>query len=143
MFKKIMLFLLFAMMIVGVASAANQTSFKTPTDFEDLGDGVYVLYDSFKNADEILSVVKYNGHDWKDYITNDTGNKYVVYKDKNNTYNYTDGSVNEVGSFELVEVEGNKFIVDFAKTGAESDLSNTYSNLLEFNKINNITPIKK
>ena len=143
MFKKIILFLLFAMMIVGVASAANQTSFKTPTNFEDIGDGVYVLYDSFKNADEILSVVKYNAHDWKDYITNDTSNKYVVHKDKNNTYNYTDGSVNEIGSFELVEVEGNKFIIDFAKTGTENDLSNTYSNMLEFNKLNNITPIKK
>ena len=72
MFKKIILFLLFAMMIVGAVSAADQTSFKTPTNFEDIGDGVYVLYDSFKNADEILSVVKYNAHDWKDYITNDT-----------------------------------------------------------------------
>ncbi len=143
MFKKIILFLLFAMMIVGAASAANQTSFKTPANFEDLGDGVYVLYDSFKNADEILSVVKYNAHDWKDYITNDTSNKYVVHKDKNNTYNYTDGSVNEIGSFELVEVEGNKFIIDFAKSGTENDLSNTYSNMLEFNKLNNITPIKK
>ena len=29
MFKKIMLFLLFAIMIIGAASAANQTSFKT------------------------------------------------------------------------------------------------------------------
>ena len=102
-----------------------------------------VLYDSFKNADEILSVVKYNAHDWKDYITNDTSNKYVVHKDKNNTYNYTDGSVNEIGSFELIEVEGNKFIIDFAKTGTENDLSNTYSNMLEFNKLNNLTPIKK
>lgn len=138
-----MLFLLFSMMIVGAASAANQTSFKAPTNFEDIGDGVYVLYDSFKNADEILSVVKYNAHDWKDYITNDTSNKYVVHKDKNNTYNYTDGSVNEIGSFELVEVEGNKFIIDFAKSGTENDLSNTYSNLIEFNKLNNITPIKK
>ena len=143
MFKKIILFLLFAMMIVGAVSAADQTSFKTPTNFEDIGDGVYVLYDSFKNADEILSVVKYNAHDWKDYITNDTSNKYVVHKDKNNTYNYTDGSVNEIGSFELVEVEGNKFIIDFAKTGTENDLSNTYSNMLEFNKLNNLTPIKK
>lgn len=138
-----MLFLLFAMMIVGAVSAANQTGLKAPNDFEDIGDGVFVLYDSFKNADEILSIVKYNEHDWKDYTTNDTANKYEVHKDKNNTYNYTDGSVNEIGSFELVEFEGDKFIIDFAKSGAENDLSNTYSNLLEFNKLNNITPTEK
>jgi hypothetical protein len=130
-------------MIIGVAGAANQTSFKAPTNFEDIGDGVYVLYDSLKNADEILSVVKYNEHDWADYISNDTGNKYTVYKDKNNTYNYTDGSVEEVGSFELVEVDGSKFIIDFAKSGKESDLSNTYANLVEFNKLNNLKPIEK
>lgn len=130
-------------MVIGAASAANQTSFKVPTDFEDIGDGVYVLYDSFKNADEILSVVKYSEHDWADYTSNDTGNNYTVHKDKNNTYNFTDGSVNEIGSFELVEVKGDKFIIDFAKTGADSDLSQTYSNLLEFNKLNNITPVEK
>ncbi len=130
-------------MLIGAVSAADQSSFKVPTDFEDLGDGVYVLYDFAKNADEILSVVKYNEHDWKDYTTNDTKNNYVVVKDDNNTYNYTDGSVNEIGSFELIEVDGNKFIVDFSKVGAENDFSQTYNNLLEFNKLNNVTAIEE
>lgn len=143
MIRKISLLLLFSIMIIGAVSAADQSSFKTPTDFEDLGDGVYVLYDSLKNTDEILSVVKFNQHDWDDYTRNDTSNKYVVYKDDNYTYNYTDGSVNEIGSFELIEVDGDKFIIDFAKTGSDSDLKNTYDNLLEFNKLNNLTPIEK
>lgn len=69
MFKKIVLCLVFAMMIIGAVSAANQTNFKAPSDFVDIGDGVYVLYDSLQNADEILSVVEYNEHDWKDYTT--------------------------------------------------------------------------
>lgn len=143
MIRKITLFLLFSIMIIGAASAADQSSFKTPDGFEDLGDGVYVLYDSLKNTDEILSVVKFNQHDWDDYITNDTSNKYVVYEDDNYTYNYTDGSVNEIGSFELVEVDGEKFIIDFAKTGSDNDLKYTYENLVEFNKLNNLTPIEK
>ena len=142
MFKKIGIILIFGIILIGAASAANQTSFKQPDGFEDIGDGVYVLYDAFKNADEILSVVKYNEHDWKDYITNDTGNKYVVHEN-NKTYNYTDGSVNEIGSFELIEVNGEKYIIDFAKTGADNDLAQTYENLLEFNKLNNMTPIEK
>lgn len=141
--KKILILVLATAMLIGAVSAADQSSFKVPTDFEDLGDGVYVLYDFAKNADEILSVVKYNEHDWKDYTTNDTKNNYVVVKDDNNTYNYTDGSVNEIGSFELIEVDGNKFIVDFSKIGAENDFSQTYNNLLEFNKLNNVTAIEE
>ncbi|MBQ8018421.1 MAG: hypothetical protein IJ258_10015 [Methanobrevibacter sp.] len=143
MIKKVFLILLFSTIILGAVSAADQSSFKAPDDFEDIGDGVYVLYDSSKNADEILSVVKFNQHDWDDYITNDTENQYTVLKDENNTYNYTDGSVNEIGSFELVEYDGDKFIIDFAKTGSDNDLSYTYGNLMDFNKLNNITPIEK
>ena len=142
MFKKILLFLILGMMLIGAVNAVDQSSFKTPNNFESIGDGVFVLYDSFKNADEILSVVKFNQHDWDDYTTNDTENKYVVHE-VNKTYNYTDSTVNEIGSFELIEVEGNKFIIDFAKNGVENDLKNTYKNLIEFNKLNNVTPIEK
>lgn len=143
MFKKVMLFLLFFMMIIGVASAADPASFKAPTDFDDIGDGVFVLYDSAKNPQEILSVVKYNEHDWADYTSNDTENNYTVVKDNNNTYNFTDGSVNDVGSFELVEVQGEKFIIDFSKPGSASDLSKTYEDLLDYNRLNNLKPIEK
>ncbi len=143
MFKKIFLILFFSSIILGIVYAADQSSFKVPSDFEDLGDGVYVLYDSSKNADEILSVVKFNEHDWKDYTTNDTENKYTVIKEDNNTYNYTDKSIDEVGSFELVEAEGAKFIIDFAKSGSDSDLSYTYDNLMEFNKLNDLKPAEK
>ena len=69
--------------------------------------------------------------------------QYTVFKDDNNTYNYTDRSINEIGSFELVEFDGSKFIIDFAKTGSDSDLSYTYGNLVDFNKLNNLTPIEK
>lgn len=142
MLKRVILLLIISMALIGAVSAADQTSFKVQSEFEDLGDGVYVIYDAFKNADEILSVVEFNDHDWKDYTTNDTENKYVV-TGENNTYNFTDGSVNEVGSFELIEVDGDKFIVDYAKTGNEDGLNQTFTNLMEFNKLNNVTPIEE
>ncbi|MDO5815421.1 MAG: hypothetical protein Q4Q18_07270 [Methanobrevibacter sp.] len=142
MLKRVILLLIISMALIGAVSAADQTSFKVQSEFEDLGDGVYVIYDAFKNADEILSVVEFNEHDWKDYTTNDTENKYVV-TGENNTYNFTDGSVNEVGSFELIEVDGDKFIVDYAKTGNEDGLNQTFTNLMEFNKLNNVTPIEE
>ena len=142
MFKKIVLSLLFLVLIIGTANAVDMSNLKTPENFEDIGDGVFVLYDSLKNADEILSIVEYHEHDWDDYTTNDTENKYTVYE-QNHTYNYTDNSVNEIGSFELIKINGTKYIVDFAKNGATNDLEFTYWNLMEFNKLNNITPIEK
>lgn len=132
--------------MVGAVFAADTNNFKTPDNFEDLGDGVYVLYKSdHKNADVILSIVEYKEHDWNDYTTNDTKNDYTVFKGENNTYNFVDGSVNEKGSFELIEFNGAKFIIDFSKTGIDNDndFTVTFDKLIEFNKLNNVTPIEQ
>lgn len=144
MFKKIIFGLLLTFVLIGAASAVNQTSFTAPNDFEDIGDGVHVLYDTFHNSDEVLSVVEYNKYDAKDYMTNDSENNYTVYKSQNNTFNFVDKSMDEKGSFEVIEVNGVKFIVDFVKSGIddENDFNDTFTNLMEFNKLNNVTPIK-
>lgn len=144
MFKKIIFGLLLTFVLIGAASAVNQTSFTAPNDFEDIGDGVYVLYDTFHNSDEVLSVVEYNKYDAKDYMANDSENNYTVYKSQNNTFNFVDKSMDEKGSFEVIEVNGVKFIVDFVKSGIddENDFNDTFTNLMEFNKLNNVTPIK-
>lgn len=57
MFKKIVLCLVFAMMIIGAVSAANQTNFKAPSDFVDIGDGVYVLYDCKRFSSNVFSIL--------------------------------------------------------------------------------------
>lgn len=140
MFKKIAVFLVLSLMMIGAVSAADITSFTAPDDFEDLGDGVYVIYDSLKNPDKILSVVNYTEHDGEDYLTNDSENNYTVFEGENNTYNFVDGSMDEQGSFELIEVDGAKFIIDFAKSGIDgaNDFNDTFQYLMEFNKLNNV-----
>ena len=146
MFKKICLLLMIGLVMIGVVFAADAGNFKIPDKFEDLGNGVYVLYKSdHKNADVILSIVDYNEHDWKDYTTNDTENKYIIFKGEDNIYNFTDGSVDEKGSFELIDVNGTKYIIDFSKTGIdnEKDFTVAYNRLLEFNKLNNLTPVEQ
>jgi len=140
MFKKIVIFLVFSLVMVGVVSAVGITDFKAPDNFEDVGDGVYVLYDSSKNPNQILSVIAYTEHDAEDYITNDTENNYTVFEGENNTYNFVDESVGEKGTFELIEVDGVKFIIDFAKRGIDdkTDFNETFNSLMEFNKLNNV-----
>lgn len=144
MFKKVFFILILVLFAVGVVVAAdNEVTFNVPSDFEDLGDGVYVLYDSFKKTDQILSIVAYTEHDEDDYLTNDTENKYTVYACDNNTFNFVDGSMNEKGTFEIIEVNGTKYIIDFVKEGIdnEKDFNETFNSLIEFNKLNNVTGI--
>lgn len=143
MIKKIGFGLILGLVLIGVVFAVDSTSFKVPSDFDDIGDGVYVEYDALKNPVQILSVVEYNEHDAEDYMSNDTENNYTVTQGENNTFHFVDGSIDEKGSFEIIEVNGAKFIVDFAVRGIgdEKDFNETFNNLLEFNKLNNVTPI--
>lgn len=138
--KKIAIFLMLGIIMMGTVSAVENTDFEVPEDFEDVGDGVYVLYDSLKNPSQILSVVSYTEHDADDYLTNDSENNYTVFEAENNTYNFVDESMGENGSFELIEVDGVKFIIDFAKRGIDdkTDFTETFDNLMEFNKLNKI-----
>ena len=140
MFKKISVFLILSLMVVGVVSAADSTSFKVPDNFDDLGGGVYVLFDSHNKTVQILSVVNYTEHDAADYMTNDSENNYTVFEGENNTYNFIDGSTDEEGSFELIEANGVKFIIDFAKSGIDdkNGFNETFQRLMEFNKLNNV-----
>ena len=144
MFKKVFLGLILCSMLICSVSAVDTTSFTAPDDFEDVGDGVYVLYDFMKNTDQILSVVYYTEHDADDYLTNDAENGYTVYECENNTYNFVYESMNEKGSFELIEFDGKKFIIDFTKSGIgdENDFKETFDNLMKFNELNGVTPIK-
>lgn len=142
MIKKITLLLIISLFLISTVSASAIDDLKIPSGFEDIGHGVYVSHDSASNSDIVLSVVEYSKYDWEDYTTNDTQNKYEV-TGENNTYNYTDGSVNEVGSFELAELDGEKYIIDFTKSNSADDLNTTFTQLIQFNELNNITPIEK
>lgn len=146
MFKKVGLILILGLITVGVVIAADNTtfSFDVPSGFEDLGDGVYVVYDSVKRPNQVLSIVAYSEHDEDDYLTNDSENNYTVYPSGNNTFNFVDGSMDEKGTFEIIEINGTKFIIDFVKEGIgdETDFSETFKSLMEFNKLNNVTGIE-
>ncbi|WP_405307047.1 hypothetical protein [Methanobrevibacter sp.] len=143
MFKKLIVCLVFFLMMISAVSAVNHNDFTAPDDFKKIREDAYVLYGTLKNADELLSIVEYTEYDWNDYTHNDTEYKYTVFKGENNTFNYTDYKINEVGSFELVESQGNKYIIDFSIIGDDTHLNKTYAHLLEFNRLNNIGPIEK
>lgn len=50
MMKKIAICLILSLFLIGFVSAANVANFKLPDGFDDVGDGVYIKYDSSKKA---------------------------------------------------------------------------------------------
>lgn len=142
MFKKIFIILFIFLISIGVVAAVETSNFEVPASFQGLGGGVYVSQ-SFGNSDQFLTIVPFDDYYKADYLINDSSDGYFIYPYKNNTFNYVEGSVDEQGSFEIIDVDGEKFIIDFNDEGIknEKDFSDTYKLLLEFNKLNNVTAV--
>lgn len=143
MMKKIAICLILSLFLIGFVSAANVANFKLPDGFDDVGDGVYIKYDSSKKPEQTFAIINYTKYDAQDYLKNDTKYGYTVYNATNNTFNFVDEKLNEKGSIEIIEVNGQKYIVEsWNAIGSDNkDFTATFNNLLEFNKMNNVTPI--
>lgn len=142
MFKKIFLVLFIGLISIGVVAAVDTGDFNIPDEFDELGGGVFILQ-SFMGTDQYLTIVPFDDYYKADYLINDSSDGYFIFLYKNNTFNYVQKSVNEQGSFEIVEVDGNKYIIDFSddEINSNNDFTNTHKWLVEFNKLNNLTAI--
>ena len=142
MFKKIFLVLFIGLISIGVVAAVDTGDFNIPDEFDELGGGVFILQ-SFMDTDQYLTIVPFNNHYKADYLINDSSDGYFIFPNKNNTFNYVQKSVNEQGSFEIIEINGNKYIIDFSddEINSNNDFTNTHKWLVEFNKLNNLTAI--
>lgn len=127
---------------IGVVVAVDTSNFEIPAGFEDFGGGVFISH-SFGSTSQTLTIVPFNDFYKEDYLINDSSDGYFIFPYKNNTFNYVEGSVNEQGSFEIIEVDGKKYIIDFSDEfiNDENDFSGTYNWLIEFNKLNNFTAV--
>ena len=130
------------LVVIAAVSAASISDFKAPEGFTDWGDGFYVSYDG-DNPDQFLSIVEYSQENLENYTANDTQTGQTVYPYENNTYNFVVNDMDEKGSFEMVEVDGVKFIIAFEKAGIgdKNDFNETFDNLMKFNELNGLTPI--
>ena len=142
MFKKMFIILFSCLISIGAVVAADTSDFNVPNGFDDMGGGVFILQ-SFGNPDQFLTIVPFDDFYEEDYLINDSSDGYYIFPYENNTFNYVEGSVNEQGSFEIVEFGGVKYIIDFSDVSInkEHDFSDTYKWLPEFNKLNNVTAV--
>ena len=142
MYKKIIIFSILTILLMGFVSAQGVSDFKFSGDFKDVGDGVYIKYDSKGNVEQTLAIISYSNHSGKDYFKNDTGYGYSANESKNSTFTFVDTVLKEQGSCEIINVSGNAFIVEsWEPMDSKNAFSETFNNLMEFNKLNNVTPV--
>jgi len=129
--KKILTIIALLILCTGICFAANINDVKLPDGFNKQSDHVA------KNDKYELSINKYSDDDKNILFENDKD--YTVIKGK--ISNYTDKGVKHQGCLEVVEINGEKTVVEILYDGL-SNQDKCFEYLQEFNKINNLKPIE-
>ena len=121
-------------LIIGSVCAADITDYELPDNFK--------IQEEYwaSNGDYGMGIFEYDDSQYDYYFTN-TSDSTVFIGD--NITNYTDAASDTVGCDELIEVNGKIFLVECYFDGIDdSKIKECYDFLLEFNKLNNLTPIE-
>ena len=134
MLKKISILAILLIITIGFVSAVE---FQVPDGFTKQSDELYTTADNKEN----INIINFEKE--KDFwLENNTEDKYTVVGAENNTYNFTDGMLNDVGVLEVVEVDGEKYIINFwTDEGTDNDRTDNLKQMLEFNKLNKLEPL--
>lgn len=129
MYEKISLCLIIFLLSL---TCVNAVDLKVPEHFTKIDANHYEYNDFF------LSIQNYTNNSNFNMFKSDPALEYSVNPYKNNTY--ISHTTNEDSVFEVIEFEGKKYIIQFWSAHDVNDTN--YKNLMEFNRINNLTGIK-
>lgn len=156
--KKIFFALIVSALLIGGVCAASVNDFKIDDTYKSVYNGEYYsvyadsnqtsgisiyknvnddVYDDMENDDVLDNVIH---HDGREYLTPDDDLKIDVNSD--NIGNFTDFDHATHGVSEVVDVDGNQYIVVvWAKDSSSNDAAKLMSTLNDFNKNNNVKAI--
>lgn len=156
-FKKVLFATVVLSLLIGGACAASVSDFKVDDTFKNVYSSEYYSVYShnddsgiliFKNVNDDVYDDKVNDdvldntiqHDGREYLHSDDDLK--LDKNSDNTANFTDYDHATKGVSEVVDLNGEQFIVvSWAKDSANVDMAKLMSTLNEFNKNNNVKPV--
>ena len=143
---KIILAALILIITIGIVSATDINNLKVPDNWEAIGGGSYhEIGDSVgSGSGQNMMIQKWDDSFKEDYWYNITEEQYTVKDTGNNTFMYIDELNQDAGSFEVVEIDGEKYFVNFWTvdyTNVE-ELADTGVFMIEFNKLNNLEPVE-
>ena len=140
--KKIIIGILLIFLVIGTVSAIEYTSLKNPKNFK--------AFDTFGVSEKEtdgrvqLTVVPVNDDAIKYMTGNGDKSQDNIYKYTDFGYSAKDGKFGYEGYTEVVEIDGEKYIVSVLfeskmSPGEEKEFLNA---LTEFNKLNNLSPLE-
>lgn len=121
-------------LMIGIVSAANPVDiFKAPSGLTASGNDTFV-----DGQNHNIQIYNYTDELCSKWFKNDSGFSISQYKNENF---FSENSENHYGILEIVEKDGNKYIID-SWTSKNPNESNTLKkNLEEFNNANGLKPI--
>ena len=141
---KILIGISILFLLMGLGAAADVNNLKCPDGWESIGGGSYHekgLSQGEGNGHNLM-IMEYDATDSADFFENSTEDSYYVFKNSDNTYNYTDWILNnDEGCFEVVKIDGKEYLLIFSSNIDNDYDKNIYDIMLDFNKLNNLKPI--
>ena len=144
---KIITIITITFLLIGIVSATDIDNLKVPDGWKSLGGGSYhEIGDSPGQGNGRNMMIQESSDSIvEEYTTNLTEDNYYAFKNTDNTWNYTDGSNQDSGCFEVVKIDGKDYFVVFSTADDvefTSDTLTTYELMMEFNKLNNLDPVE-
>lgn len=151
--KKILFIMVISTLVVGCAFAANSLNdFKVNQDYNHVAGNDYYSLNANNNKDAGIVIYKnadndaYGDADVYDHVLHDDGRDYIqidddmkITKNSDNTANFTDTDHATHGVVELVDSNGQQYIVVvWAKDSSNVQNSDLASQLAQFNKDNQV-----
>lgn len=131
-------------LLIGIATAFEVQDLKTLEDYTDWDASGFSNYTT--NSDRYFLVEKITELDdeFKDeWFNNHTEFKFTVKPAGDNIYNIADDTFNFYGYQEVVEIDGNYYMVSINQNSklSPSEENGFLTDLKEFNKLNNLEPV--
>lgn len=146
MIKKIVIGTLFLFLLIGITSAADINNLKCPDGWESVGGGSYHEIDESTGmgSGQNMMIEKWSDSLKDEYYQNSTEDQYTVIEDANNTFMYVDSLNQNAGCFEVVEIDGEKYFVNFwtADYTDSEEIADTTYFMVKFNELNNLKSIE-
>lgn len=134
-----MIILLLLIFTVGIVSATDINTFKTPDNCDDLKQGV-AAYNN--HIDRMFYVEKAPSDFIADWFANTSTMK--VFNVGDNIYRYADDQLKTYGYEEIIDVDGENYMVsiDQGSKLSPSEEKELLVDMQNFNKANNLKPVE-
>ena len=133
-------------MIMGAAYATDINNMKVPDGWEATGGGSYheIGESTGQGSGQNMMIQKWSDSFKEEFYDNHTDEQYTVTDTGNNTFMFIDDLNADAGSFEVVEIDGEKYFVLFTTVDNydPEEIADTSLFMQEFNQLNNLHPVE-